>query len=119
MPFNREPAKLEQVAPRLFVTKHPGVHTIKMKPAPVFAVPPVFWLLGVHASGVAVCFVEHPAIQLAKDFLGHSRAKVVRPSPNDRVEFREDRLNIASLSFVPLVLELLMYFLDGLLAGFN
>ncbi len=108
MPFNGEPAKLEQVAPSVFVTKYPGVQPIKMKPAPILALPPVFRLLGVHASGVAVCFVKHPAIQLAKDFLGHRRAKVVGPSPNDRVELGEDRLDTASLGFVPLVFQLLL-----------
>src|SRR5947208_2100597 len=104
MPFNGEPAKLEQVAPCLFVAKYPGVQAIKMKSAPIFAVPPVFRLVGVRPSGVAVCFVKHPTIQFAKDFLGNSRAKVVGPPPDDRVELGEDRLDIASLCFVPLVL---------------
>ena len=86
MPFNGEPAKLEQVASRLFVAKHPGVQTIKVKPAPVFPASPVFRLLGMRPSGVAICFVEHPVIQFAKDFLGNRSAKVVRPSSNDRIE---------------------------------
>ena len=88
MPLYRKPAKLEEMSPGLFVAKHPGVESIKLEPSPVFAVPPVFGFLGVHTSGVAVCFVEHPPVQAAKDFFGNGRAEVIGPSANDRIELR-------------------------------
>src|SRR5215471_8070730 len=119
MPFNGEPATFEQVASGLFVAKHPGVQAIKMKLAPIFAVPPVFWLVGVRPSGVAVCLVKHPAIQFTKDFLGYRRAEVGGPSPNNWVELLQDQLNIASLCFVPLILELLLHVLDGFCVRFD
>src|SRR6266851_5126970 len=63
-------------------------------------------------SGVTICFVEHPVIQFAKDFLGHNSAKVVRPSANDRIELCQNQLHIGPSCFVPLVLKLLLHLLD-------
>jgi hypothetical protein len=76
------------MASRLFVSKHPGVQSIKLEPPPIGTVSPVFGFLGVRASGVAVCFVEHPPIQTAKDFFGDGSAEVIGPSTDDRVELR-------------------------------
>jgi hypothetical protein len=63
--------------------------------------PPVFGFPGVCAPGVPIFFVEHPAVQAAKDFFGYSRAKVVCPSPNDRVELSQDGLDVRSVGFFP------------------
>ena len=112
MSLYREPAKFEQVASGLFVAKHPGVSPIKVQPAPVFAVPPVFGFVWMRPPAVAVLFVEHPTIQFAKDFFCHSGAKVVGPSTNNRVEPGQNRLDVATLGPVPQVLQLPLYCLD-------
>src|SRR5438552_6997469 len=111
MSLDWEPAKLEQIAPCFFVTKHPGVKPIKVKPSPVRAMPPVFGFLRMCTSGVTVCFVEHPPIQTTKDLFGNGGTKVVCPSSNDWVELAQNCLDIASLCFVPELLDLLSHLL--------
>src|SRR5258708_22556326 len=112
VPLYWKPTKLEHMASRLFVSKHPGVQSIKLEPSPIGTVPPVFGFLGMRTSGVAVCFVEHPPIQAAKDFFGDGRAEVIGPSTNNRVELRQDRLDICALRLLPLVFELPLHVLN-------
>src|SRR5258708_18806786 len=111
MSFNRKPTEFEQMRSRLFVTKHPGIVSFEMQSAPISLMSPVFGFLGVRTPGVAIFFVEHPAIQAAKDFFGYSRAKVVRPSPYDRVEFPQNGLDIHPVGFFPQDFELLSHLL--------
>src|SRR5262245_22348145 len=101
MAFNREPTEFEQIGPRLFVAKHPGIVPFQMQSAPVTLMPPVLSFLGVCAPGVPIFFVEHPAIQAAKDFFGYSAAKVICPSPDNWVEFPQDGLDIHPVGFSP------------------
>src|SRR5258707_843633 len=110
MSFNREPTEFEQIRPSLFVTKHPGIVPFQMQSAPIALMPPVLRFLGGYAPGVPIFFVEHPAVQAVKDFFGYSRAKVVRPSPNDRVELSQDGLDVCSVGFFPQNFELRSHF---------
>ncbi len=111
MSFDREPTEFEQIRPGLFVTKHPGIVSFQMQSAPVALMPPVPGFHGVCAPGVPIFFVEHPAVQAVKDFFGDSRAKVVRPSPYNRVKFPQDGLDIRSVGFFPQDFQLRSHFL--------
>ena len=90
-----------------------------MQRAPVLATPPVFGFIWVHPPAITVCFVKHPIVQVAKSFCGNDGTEVVGPPSNDRVEFRQRRLEIASSSFYPQVLQLLLNRLYCFFAGFN
>src|SRR5258707_14912931 len=111
MSFNGEPTEFEQIRPGLLVAKPPGIVSFEMQSAPVVLMPPVFGFLGVCTPGVPIFFVEHPAIQAAKDFFGYSRAKVVRPSPDDRVELSQNGLDVRSMDFFPQDVEYHSHFL--------
>ena len=111
MSFYREPTEFEEIRSCLFVAKHPGVISFQMQSAPIAFMPPVLSFLGVYAPDVAIFFVEHPAVQAVKDFFGYSRAKVVRPSPNDWVELSQDGLDVCSVGFCPQNFELRSHFL--------
>src|SRR5207302_5622902 len=90
-----------------------------MQRAPVLATPPVFGFVWVHPPGIAVCFVKHPIVQVAKDLLSNNSAKIVGPSPDDRIEFGQCRLEIASSSFYPEILQLLLNRLHCCFTGFD
>src|SRR5437660_728644 len=111
MSLNREPAKLEQVSSRSFITKRAAILAVKIEPAPVFAPLPGFGFVRMSAFGVAGGFVKHPSIKLLKDFFGHSNAIIVGPTTDDRVHCCQDHLNIGPLDFFPKVLERIAYLL--------
>jgi hypothetical protein len=115
MPLNGEPTEFEKIGPGLFVPKHPGIVSFQMQSAPVALVSPVFVFLRVGTPGIPIFFVEQPAIQAAKDFFGYSRAKVVRPSPYDRVEFPQNGLDVHPVGFFPQDFELGSPVLHGFL----
>src|SRR6266699_2186591 len=101
MPFNWKPVEFEQIAPGVFVTKHPAVHSVQVESAPIFLVSPVEWFIGMSVTGVVVLFAIHPTIQAAEDFFSHSYAEIVGPSPDDRVELGNDDGDARPFRFVP------------------
>src|SRR5436305_996036 len=102
---------LRRYPPVAFSPKTHRVSPIQVQATPIFALSPMFGFLWVLPFGVAVCPVEHPAIQFVKDFTSNHRPKVIRPPPDDRIESCQESLDVGSLSFHPDVLEFL---LDGL-----
>jgi|SRR5215467_4769811 len=111
MSFKGEPTEFAQVRPGWLGAKHPGIGSFQMQSAPVALMSPVFGFPGMCAPGVPVFFIDHPAIQAAKDFFGYGRAKVACPSPNDRVELSQDALDVRPVGFVPQDVELRSHFL--------
>src|SRR5262249_19110600 len=74
MPDDLEPAKLEQVAARAFVTKHPVVAPSRVQLAPVLLISPLPTLVGVGVFGVALRAAAHPVVHLAEHLGRYHRA---------------------------------------------
>ena len=85
----------------------------------LFGESQVFGFLGMCAPGVPVFFIEHPAIQAANDFFGYSRAKVVCPSPNDRVELSQDGWTFVPWAFSHRMLSFVRISCTDSLLSFN
>src|SRR5437660_6020996 len=105
MPFYGKPTEFEEICSSLLVTKHPGVVSLQMQPAPVLLSSPSLGFPGVSMSRIVIFFVEHPMVQVPKDFFGYSYAEVICPSSNHWVELPESRLYLVALSLFPQSLE--------------
>ncbi len=109
VPFDREPTQLEPVFSGLFVAKCPGVQPVHSQSSPGCLFEPVHGFGGVSLLGVAQRFVEHPLIQLAKDFFRHSDAQGVCPPSDDRVESGQHGWRVRPFASVPFFLSLLLH----------
>ena len=92
--FNREPAKLQQIPARVFVTKHPGVIPLVIQLAPVATLEPRPGLIWMGAFRISHRALEHPVVEFAKRLGGNHPAIVIRPTPNNGIEPVHDRQDV-------------------------
>src|SRR6266567_785702 len=108
MPFDRKPAKLEQVGSGLFVSKHPVVVSIKVQLPPIFPVLPVFGLLRMFVCGIATCLVKLilPRISgrvKSSDILSRRRKRVMQKVQKTyTTEFKREAVHLAQTSGKPI-----------------
>ena len=76
----------------LLVAKHPMVLSLKIEPAPLFALLPVLGFVRVGSLDMSHFFVKHPIVKLVKGLFGSSCSVIVRPTANDGIEFPQDFL---------------------------
>src|SRR5438128_1949914 len=116
VPFNGKPCILEEVVTCLLVAKHPMVLSLKVEPAPIFALLPLLGCGWVGSLDLPHFFVKHPIVKLVKGLFGSSWSVIVRPTANNGVQFPQDFPNGPSTYCLPFLSHLLSVFLNSLLA---
>src|SRR5690349_19662244 len=103
VPDDLEPPELEEVGPRVLVTKHPTVIPLSVQPAPVAVLAPLPGLVGMHALRVACGTALHPVIHPRERFGCHDRAVVIGPATDNRVEPPENGADVVAAESGPLL----------------